>query len=120
MQLKVFFVGFAIGLGGCALPQRVPGDGLYNGELCVAMGTQPPNCGAAALSLSHGRAKVRVSDFVYDLELHAAQLDVMLIHGSTLVDVFSADYSWENGVLRFVDNDRRVAYRVRFADLPGQ
>ena len=44
----------------------------------------------------------------------------MLIHGSTLVDVFSADYSWENGVLRFVDNDRRVAYRVRFADLPGR
>ena len=120
MQKKVAVVALVIGLGGCALPQRVPGDGLYDGELCVATGTQAPNCGAAALSLSHGRAKVRVSDVVYDLELHDGQLDVMLIHGSTLIDVFSADYFWENGVLRFIDNDRRVQYRVRFADLPGR
>jgi len=108
----------AASLAGCSVVQRVPSDGLYAGELCVGTGSNPPNCGAAEVSLSKGRAKVRVSDLVYDLLLEDGQLDLMLVHGTTLVDVFSAPYSWNERFLFFIDQDRRVYYRVRFADPP--
>lgn len=68
------------------------------------------------VSLSNSRAKVRVSDITYDLKFEVGQLDVLLIHGSTLVDVFSAAYTWGEEYLYFVDTDRRVSYRVRFAN----
>lgn len=103
-------------LAGCAAPRSRPADGLYAGELCVATGTQARNCGAADVSLSNRRAKVRVSDLVYDLLLEEGELELMLVHGTMLVDVFSAPYVWDGRYLLFVDQERRVHYRVRFAD----
>ena len=116
---KLVGVVLALGLAGCSVAPRAPSDGRYDGELCVATGAGPPNCGAAQVSLANGRAKVRVNDLVYDLLLEDGQLDVMLIHGTTLVDVFSTTYAWDERFLRFVDTDRRVYYRVRFANPPG-
>ena len=103
-------------LAGCSTLQRVPADGLYAGELCTAVVSGPLHCGAAEVYLSKGRAKVRVSDFIYDLELEDGQVEVTLVHGRTLVDVWSAGYSWGHHYLRFIDQERRTFYRVRFAD----
>ena len=106
-------------LAGCSTLQRVPADGLYAGELCTAVAAGPLNCGAADVFLSKARAKVRVSDFIYDLSLDEGQVEVMLVHGRTLVDVWSASYSWDYHYLRFIDQERRTFYRVRFAN-PAQ
>ena len=106
----------AVMLAGCSTVQRVPADGLYAGELCTAVVAGPLHCGAADVFFSKGRAKVRVSDFTYDLELEDGQVEVTLVHGRTLVDVWSASYSWDSCYLRFIDLERRTFYRVRFAD----
>ena len=103
-------------LAGCSALHRVPADGLYAGELCTAVVAGSLNCGAADVFLSKGRAKVGVSDFIYDLALKEGQVEVMLVHGRTLVDVWSASYSWDYHYLRFIDQERRTFYRVRFAD----
>ena len=55
-------VALAMALAGCVAVPLMPGDGRYDGELCVAIATGPLNCGAAQVSLSKGRAKLRVSD----------------------------------------------------------
>ena len=106
-------------LAGCSTLQRVSADGLYAGELCTAVAAEPLNCGAADVFLSKARAKVRVSDFIYDLALEEGQVEVILVHGRTLVDVWSASYSWDDHYLRFIDEERRTLYRVRFAN-PAQ
>lgn len=111
-------VALATMLAGCStLQQRVPADGLYAGELCTAVVAGPLDCGAADVFISKDRAKVRVSDLIYDLSLEEGQVEVMLVHGLTLVDVWSASYSWDHHYLRFIDQDRRTFYRVRFANL---
>ena len=109
-------LALSIVLAGCSVLAPVPGDGIFDGELCVASGSGPLNCGSAKVSLSNGRAKVRVSDFTYDLLLEDGQLELMLIHDRTLVDTWSASYSWDYHFLRFIDQERRVFYRVRFAN----
>lgn len=107
----------AIALAGCSTLHRMPADGLYVGELCTAVADGPLNCGAADALLSRHRAKVRASDFIYDLALEQqGQVEVMLVHGSTLVDVWSGPYSWDHHHLRFIDLERRTFYRVRFAN----
>ena len=76
----------------------------------------PLHCGNAEVALSNGRAKVRVSDLIYDLSMENGQVEVMLVHGRTLVDVWSASYSWDYQYLRFIYTQRRTFYRMRFAD----
>ena len=117
---KLAALALAATLTGCSVLQRAPADGLYNGELCTATAAGQFNCGAAEVSLSNGRAKVRVSDFIYDLLLEDGQLDLMLIHDRTLVDVWSASYSWDHQFLRFIDQSRRTYYRLRFANPPAR
>lgn len=109
----------ALGLAGCATPTKpLPPDGLYAGELCTATPQGPLHCGPADVSLVRGLAKVRVSDFIYDLTLDNGEVDVALVHVRMLVDVFSARYTWDGPYLRFIDEERRTFYRVRFADPP--
>lgn len=115
----IFALILAVMLAGCSALQRLPADGLYAGELCTAVGAGPLNCGAADVFLSRGRAKVGVSDFIYDLTLEDGQVEVMLVHDRTLVDIWSARYSWDHHYLRFIDQERRTFYRVRFAN-PAQ
>jgi hypothetical protein len=112
-------------LTGCSTVPRVPADGLYDGELCTAVGSGPLNCGAADVFLAKDRAKVRVSDLVYDLTMEEGQVEVTLVHGRTLVDVWSGSFVWDAPYLKFIDAERRTFYRVRFADtalgpIPGQ
>ena len=102
-------------LAGCSTVPQMPANGLYAGELCTSVGTGPLNCGSADVFLSNDRAKVRVSDLIYDLTLEDGQIEVVLVHGRTLVDVWSGGYAWQHPYLRFVDAQRRTFYRVRFA-----
>ena len=115
---RIFAITLAVLLAGCSTVQRVPADGLYAGELCTAVGTGPLNCGAADVYLARDRAKVRVSDLVYDLTMDQGQIEVTLVHGRTLVDVWSGSFVWQHPYLRFIDPERRTSYRVRFADTP--
>ena len=109
----------ALTLAGCSTVPQVPANGLYAGELCTAVADGPLNCGAADVFLANDRAKVRVSDIIYDLTLEDGQVDVILVHVRTLVDTWSGSYSWDTPYLRFIDPERRTFYRVRFAD-PAQ
>jgi len=115
----IFAITLAALLAGCSTLQRVPADGLYDGELCTAVAAGPLNCGAADVLLSRDRAKVRVSDLIYDLTMEEGQIEVVLVHGRTLVDVWSGSFSWDHHYLRFIDQERRTFYRVRLAD-PAQ
>ena len=115
---RIFAITLAVLLAGCSTVQRIPTDGLYAGELCTAVGTGPLNCGAADVFLARDRAKVRVSDLVYDLTMEDGQIEVTLVHGRTLVDVWSGSFVWQHPYLRFIDPERRTFYRVRFADTP--
>ncbi len=111
----------ALTLAGCSTLPQVPANGLYTGELCTAVADGPLNCGAADVFLANDRAKVRVSDIIYDLTLDDGQVEVILVHVRTLVDTWSGSYAWDIPYLRFIDPERRTFYRVRFADpLPVQ
>ena len=112
----VVLLGLGLALAGCALAQRVPEDGRYDGEMCVATGSNPPSCGPVEALLSHGVARVRVSDIVYRMFLKDGRLDMVLLHGSMQIDGFSAPYSWQQRVLQFADPDRPVRYRIRFGE----
>ena len=125
VALHAFGMGLAILLTGCSTVPRFPADGLYDGELCTTVGSGPLNCGAADVFLAKDRAKVRVSDLVYDLTMEEGQIEVTLVHGRTLVDVWSGSFVWDAPYLKFIDQERRTFYRVRFADtapgpIPGQ
>ena len=113
---RIFGIALAILLASCSSLQRVPADGVYAGELCTAVAAGPLDCGAAEVLLFKDRAKVRVSDFIYDLSMEEGQIEVLLVHGRMLVDVWSAGYSWDHHYLRFTDLERRTSYRVRFSN----
>jgi len=116
---RIFGRTLAVMLGGCSSLNRVPAEGLHAGELCTAVVAGPLNCGAADVFLSKGRAKVGVSDFICDHGPEEGQVEVMLVHGRALVVVWSASHSWDYHYLRFIDQERRKFYRVRFAN-PAQ
>ena len=61
----------------------------------------------------------RLDSFTTDLTLDNGDVDVTLVHVRMLVDVFSARYTWDGPYLRFIDEERRTFYRVRFADPPA-
>ncbi len=97
-----------------AAAQTAPAPGHYAAELCVATGDAAPDCGAAEVMLRpRGRVSVRVSDIVYQLQLHSSQLDVVLMHGAMQIDGFTAFYEWQGHTLAFSDPDKPVHYRVR-------
>jgi hypothetical protein len=92
-----------------------PRPGRYEATLCVrTSAASPPSCGAAEFELrSKAHAQVRVADVVYRLHLRPAQIDVMTMQGTMVIDEFSAPYEWRGDVLTFVDPDKTVRYEVR-------
>jgi hypothetical protein len=92
-----------------------PAPGRYQATLCVAVSASaPPSCGPAELEVrSAARAEVRVADIVYRLNLRPAQVDVTTLHGRVQVDEFSAEYTWHDDVLSFVDTEKQARYEVR-------
>ncbi len=92
-----------------------PAPGRYDATLCVGTAAAAPaTCGAAKFELRPGgRAQVRVADIVYRLHLRPAQLDVTTMQGTMEIDEFSTTYEWQDGRLRFSDDDKNVRYEVR-------
>lgn len=91
-----------------------PRPGRYAAQLCVTLPAAEPSCGAAELEWRRaGRARVRISDIVYSLELKTSQVEVVLLHGAMQIDSFTAIYEWDGDALRFVDADKNVLYEVR-------
>ena len=93
-----------------------PSAGRYSGELCVATGEAPAQCGPAAVTLRQRAMSVQIADIVYRLALHSSQLDVVLMHGAMQIDGFTANYEWDGPTLVFRDPDKAVSYRIRVAD----
>ncbi len=91
-----------------------PRPGRYAAQLCVTLPAAEPSCGAAELEWRRaGRARVRISDIVYSLQLKTSQVEVVLLHGAMQIDSFTAIYEWDGDTLRFVDADKNVLYEVR-------
>jgi hypothetical protein len=98
-------------LGTSAAP---PSPGLHAAELCVSAVGAVPSCGAVQLDWRRdGRARLRVSDIVYTLQLKTSQVDVVLQHGTMQIDEFTAAYEWQGDILSFVDAAKNVRYEVR-------
>jgi hypothetical protein len=94
-----------------------PGAGRYDAQLCVATSAAAPSCGPAQVELqASGEARVRVSDFVYRLQLNSSQVEVALMHGAMLVDEFVAVYDWAGNSLQFVDADKNARYELRLGE----
>ena len=104
-------------LTACASTQAPP-EGDYQGEMCVTTAGQGVNCGPVQARLSGDVAQVQVSDIGYHMFLGKDQLDLVLMHGATRIDSFSATYRWRGALLQFSDPDKPVHYQIRFANLP--
>lgn len=105
-------------LGGfTAAANAAPGAGSYDAQLCVATSAAAPSCGPAQVELqASGAARVRVSDFVYRLQLNSSQVEVALMHGAMLVDEFVAVYEWAGNSLQFVDADKNARYELKIGE----
>ena len=111
------FVGLASAallFGVTAGASAAPKPGRYAAQLCVTLPAAEPSCGAADLEWRRaGRARVRISDIVYNLQLTTSQVEVVLLHGAMQIDSFTAIYEWDGDTLRFVDAVKNVHYEVR-------
>ena len=88
--------------------------GHYAAQFCVTLPGAEPSCGPAELEWRRaGRARLRISDIVYTLQLKTSQVDVVLLHGAMQIDTFTATYEWVGDALRFVDADKNVRYELR-------
>jgi hypothetical protein len=104
----------ALLFGATASAAAAPQPGRYAAQLCVTLPAAEPSCGEADLEWRRaGRARVRISDIVYNLQLKTSQVDVVLLHGAMQIDSFTAIYEWDGDTLRFVDADKNVRYEVR-------
>ena len=72
---------------------------------------------AAARPRSNWRAgsgsRSAISDIVYRLALHSAQLDVTMMQGRMQIDEFSAAYLWRGDTLLFGDPAKDARYEIR-------
>lgn len=98
------------------------GPGFVEGRMCVrplAGGDQAGNCGPVEIALLSGnRAVVRISDIVYRLQLHANEVEIVLMHGTMQIDEFIAAYDWQGKTLHFRDPDKGLRYEIDFEPRP--
>lgn len=100
-----------------------PGDGLFEGRMCVrpmAGDAKAGDCGPVEIAmLSGNRAVVRISDIVYRLQLHANEVEIVLMQGTVQIDGFSATYDWQGKMLLFSDPEKGVRYEIDFDPKAG-
>jgi hypothetical protein len=114
---------FIHGIAACALvaasaaAAAAPAVGRYDAQLCVSLSTAALRCGAAEVDWQRdSRARVRVSDFSYRLQLHNSQVAVVLMHGAMQVDEFVARFEWAGNTLQFADAARGARYELRLGE----
>ena len=105
-------------LSGLAAVSGSESPDLVEGLMCVrpiADGDRAGDCGPVQIAmLSGNRAVVRISDIVYRLQLHANQVDIVLMHGSMQIDGFTAPYDWQGKTLNFKDTEKGLRYKIDF------
>ncbi len=111
--MKVIALALLLGVGMPAAAHP-PAAGRYDAQLCIALGAAAPSCGPAEAQVQRGnRVLVRVSDIEYRLKLKSSQAEVIMMHGTTQIDEFVANYEWTGPALEFVDADKRTRYELR-------
>lgn len=118
----------ALCAGPCAAAgaSALPKPGAYAARLCVqplADASRPADCGPAELTVQRGnKARLRISDIVYRLELHSSQVDVVLMHGTMQIDGFTTFYDWQGDTLQFSDREKGLRYQVQVGvpETPGR
>jgi hypothetical protein len=104
----------AAAVAAVAATAPAPPNGRYAATLCVANADQPANCGPADVVLrAGGNVRVQVSDIVYQLQLHAGQAAVVVMHGAMQIDEFDAEARWDGGALHFADVEKGLRFEVR-------
>lgn len=112
--------------GAVAAAPGPPAPGRYAARLCVqplADAAKPADCGPAELTVQRGnKARLRISDIVYRLELYSSQVDVVLMHGTMQIDGFTASYDWQGDTLLFSDREKGLRYQVQVGapEAPGR
>lgn len=101
-----------------AAPAKEAEGSRFGGQMCVRplkADSRIADCGPVEIAMQRGnKAKVRFSDIVYQLQLHANQLDVVLMHGAMQIDGFSTRYDWQGKTLLFDDPEKGLSYEIRF------
>ncbi|MBC7733293.1 MAG: hypothetical protein H7306_15585 [Bacteriovorax sp.] len=113
-----FLMGLAVGaLGAASAAAAAPAVGRYDAQLCVSLSAAAPSCGAAEVEWQRdSRARVRVNDLSYRLQLHSSQVAVVLMHGAMQVDEFVAPFEWAGTTLQFADAARNARYELRLGE----
>jgi len=100
-----------------ATAAAAPAIGRYDAQLCVSLSAAAPSCGAAEVDWQRdSRARVRVSDISYRLQLHSSQVAVVMMHGAMQVDEFVAPFEWAGNTLQFADAARNARYELRLGE----
>ncbi len=105
--------GAALWWACAAVMAAPPAAGRYAAHWCVALPNAEADCGPVQVQWGNGQARVRISDIVYFLRLRTRLVDVVLKHGTMQIDAFTANYEWDDTILRFVDVDKKVRYELR-------
>ncbi len=121
MKQRAAALGALVATAALALPAAARAapptlaPGRYHAEFCVANPrSAPPGCGPMTLQVvSPQRLVLQLADVSYRLELRASQLALVVKQGAMQLDEFDTDYTWADGVLRFVDPDKDIAYAIR-------
>lgn len=96
------------------LAQAAPPAGVYDAQLCVAVGAAATQCGPVVVELGPGKfVWVMIEDVVYRLQTEADQLGVTLFHGTMQIDGFFARYRWAGMTLQFSDTEKNTRYEVK-------
>lgn len=118
-HLMGLMTGLAAGALGAAsaAAAAAPAIGRYDAQLCVSLSAGAPRCGAAEVEWQRdSRARVRVNDISYRLQLHSSQVAVVLMHGAMQVDEFVAPFEWAGTTLQFADAARNARYELRLGE----
>ena len=106
-----------LGAASASAAAAAPAVGHYHAQLCVSLSAGAPNCGAAEVDWQHdSRARVRVNDISYRLQLHSSQVAVVLMHGAMQLDEFVAPFEWAGNTLQFADAARHARYELRLGE----
>jgi hypothetical protein len=97
-----------------------PPPGHYDARLCVAVGTQAPNCGPVEAELNaQGELQVRVHDIRYLMVFVPGGLVGITMHGAIQVAEFQSSYRWAGQTLLFADAPRGLQYELQLAPAAG-
>ncbi len=117
-RLAILLLVAAAGCAAAAPAKDVEEGSRFGGQMCVRplkADSGVADCGPVEIALQPGnKADVRISDIVYQLQLHANQLDVVLMHGAMQIDGFSTRYDWQGKTLLFDDPEKGLSYEIRF------